>query len=224
MPDGHCHCFEQHRPLHCFEQHGGQRRARRAAAQVHDLPAPSRATCNRRRVPLRARVLVSKVEAFILAAMHTSTAVVWRPPAPTAACLAADGQPYPLPHCSAAWSAYANGAARGASPAVPCAKQRSSTLCTTASSRCGQPQFSAWCRHGWVVAGGPGTGRHRQTKPLATPCCPALQEVPPPDRLEEEGPDLNCLDHAYFRAESDRLLCRWGQGLGQRLGRGLGQA
>jgi hypothetical protein len=41
--------------------------------------------------------------------------------------------------------------------------------------------------------------------------CPALQEVPPPDRLEEEGPDLNCLDHAYFRAESDRLLCRWGR-------------
>ncbi|KAL4440084.1 hypothetical protein ABPG75_003085 [Micractinium tetrahymenae] len=34
------------------------------------------------------------------------------------------------------------------------------------------------------------------------------QPAPPPDRLEEEGPDLGCLDHAYFAAESDRLLCR----------------
>lgn len=37
-----------------------------------------------------------------------------------------------------------------------------------------------------------------------------MQPVPPPDRLEEEGPDLGCLDHAYFMAEAGRLLCRWG--------------
>ena len=57
-------------------------------------------------------------------------------------------------------------------------------------------------------------GPPAQSASLATPCallpCSVLQEVPPPDRLEEEGPDLNCLDHAYFRAESDRLLCRRG--------------
>lgn len=40
-------------------------------------------------------------------------------------------------------------------------------------------------------------------------CNRAVQEAPPPDRVEEEGPDLRCLDHSFFSAESDRLLCRW---------------
>ncbi|PSC73811.1 E3 ubiquitin-ligase ORTHRUS 2-like [Micractinium conductrix] len=39
-------------------------------------------------------------------------------------------------------------------------------------------------------------------------CDGEQQPVPPPDRLEEEGPDLGCLDHAYFMAEAGRLLCR----------------
>lgn len=43
-------------------------------------------------------------------------------------------------------------------------------------------------------------------EPLLAP--PVAQPAPEPDRLEEEGPDLGCLDHAYFAAESDRLLCR----------------
>lgn len=36
-----------------------------------------------------------------------------------------------------------------------------------------------------------------------------MQDAPPPDRVEEEGPDLRCLDHSFFSAESDRLLYRW---------------
>ncbi|KAI7841130.1 hypothetical protein COHA_005100 [Chlorella ohadii] len=39
-------------------------------------------------------------------------------------------------------------------------------------------------------------------------CGGSEQEAPPPDGVEEEGPDLRCLDHSFFSAESDRLLCR----------------
>ena len=39
-------------------------------------------------------------------------------------------------------------------------------------------------------------------------CGGAETAAPAPDRLQEDGPDLGCLDHAYFTAESDRLLCR----------------
>lgn len=49
--------------------------------------------------------------------------------------------------------------------------------------------------------------RHGRGRPLCSAAA-CVQDAPPPDKLEEEGPDLGCLDHAYFVSESTRLMCR----------------